>query len=72
MESIHFSSIKKSNIHEKMCKHELLAAVVAGEEDSIFLPVTQGLDVPHPARRFVSPTIAATHSPHVGTHKERT
>jgi hypothetical protein len=55
-----------------LCKHELLAAVVAGEEDSIFLPVTQGLDVPHRARRFVNPEIAATHTPHVGTHRERT
>ena len=55
-----------------LCKHELLAAVVAGEEDSVFLPVTQGLDVPHRARRFVNPEIAATHTPHVGTHRERT
>ena len=46
-----------------LCKHELLAAVVAGEEDSIFLPVTQGLDVPHRARRFVGPTIASHHTP---------
>lgn len=38
-----------------LCKHELLAAVVAGGRDSIFLPVTRGIEVPHRARRFVSP-----------------
>jgi len=49
-----------------MCKHELLAAIVAGEEDSIFLPVTRGLEVPHRARRFVTPAIASRHSPRTG------
>jgi hypothetical protein len=50
-----------------LCKHELLAAIVAGGVDSIFLPVTRGLDVPHRARRFVSPTIAARHTPRIDT-----
>jgi hypothetical protein len=51
-----------------MCKHELLAAVVAGSTDSIFLPVTRGIEVPHRARRFVSPDIAATHTPGTDPH----
>jgi hypothetical protein len=46
-----------------MCKHELLASIVLGTQESIFLPVTNGLDVPHRARRFVSPTVASTHTP---------
>ncbi|WP_424016282.1 hypothetical protein ACOZ4N_01255 (plasmid) [Halorientalis pallida] len=45
-----------------LCKHELLAAIVAGHDKSIFLPKTDGLEVPHRARRFVSPDIAASHS----------
>ena len=44
-----------------LCKHELLAAVVAGDQDSIFLPVTEGLDVPHRTRRLVSPEILTKH-----------
>jgi hypothetical protein len=44
-----------------LCKHELLAAVVAGDRNSIFLPVTKGLDVPHRVRRFVSPDISNKH-----------
>ncbi|WP_254824861.1 hypothetical protein [Haloglomus halophilum] len=44
-----------------MCKHELLASVVCGCQDSIFLPVSRGIDVPHRARRFVSPDIAVSH-----------
>jgi len=48
-----------------LCKHELLAAIVAGDMDTIFLPVTDGLSVPHRARRFVSPDIASTHTPRV-------
>jgi hypothetical protein len=54
-----------------LCKHELLAAVVAGGEDSIFLPVTRGLDVPHRARRFVSPAIASRHTPRTGSELRR-
>jgi hypothetical protein len=46
-----------------LCKHELLAAEVAGRTDSIFLPVTSGVAVPHRARRFVSPTIASRYTP---------
>ncbi|MFC7771738.1 MULTISPECIES: hypothetical protein [Salinirubellus] len=46
-----------------MCKHELLASIVLGAQESIFLPVTDGLDVPYRARRFVSPTVASTHTP---------
>ena len=45
-----------------MCKHELFAAVVAGFDDSIFLPVPRGLDVPYRARRFVSPAVASRHT----------
>lgn len=50
------------------CKHELLAALVAGVEDSIFLPLDSGVDVPTRARRFVSPTVYCQHepSPHTG------
>jgi len=54
-----------------LCKHELLAAVVASGEDSIFLPVTQGLDVPHRARRFVSPAIASRHTPQAESKTHR-
>jgi hypothetical protein len=54
-----------------LCKHELLAAVVAGEEHSIFLPVTRGLDVPHRARRFVSPAITSRHSPQAESKTHR-
>jgi len=46
-----------------MCKHELLASIVLSARESIFLPVTDGLDVPYRARRFVSPTVASTHTP---------
>ncbi|AXG08260.1 hypothetical protein DU500_17365 (plasmid) [Haloplanus rubicundus] len=46
-----------------MCKHELLASIVLGAQESIFLPVTDGLDIPYRARRFVSPTVASTHTP---------
>ena len=48
-----------------LCKHELLAAEVAGRRESIFLPVTRGVGVPHRARRFVSPTIAGRYTPSV-------
>ncbi|QLC35714.1 hypothetical protein EFA46_015785 (plasmid) [Halarchaeum sp. CBA1220] len=44
-----------------MCKHELLASIVCSGQDSIFLPVSRGIDVPHRARRFVSPEIAVSH-----------
>jgi hypothetical protein len=46
-----------------LCKHELFASVVLGNRESIFLPITAGLDVPHRARRFVSPAVANTHEP---------
>jgi hypothetical protein len=46
-----------------LCKHELLAAEVAGRSESIFLPITRGVAVPHRARRFVSPTIASRYAP---------
>ena len=46
-----------------LCKHELLASIVLGAWESIFLPVTDGLDVPYRARRFVSPTVASAHTP---------
>lgn len=54
-----------------LCKHELLAAIVTGGEGSIFLPVTRGLDVPHRARRFVSPAIASRHTPRTETESRR-
>jgi hypothetical protein len=47
-----------------LCKHELLAAEVAERGESIFLPVTNGVKIPHRARRFVSPTIASRHMSH--------
>lgn len=46
-----------------MCKHELLASIVLGAQESIFLPMTDGLDIQYRARRFVSPTVASTHTP---------
>jgi len=47
-----------------MCKHELPASNICGlESSSIFIPKTRGIDIPHRARRFVSPEIAATHRP---------
>jgi hypothetical protein len=46
-----------------ICKHELLASIVAGEEDTLFLPKTSGLEIPHRARRFVSPDFAPSHRP---------
>jgi hypothetical protein len=52
---------KQSAPWRVMCKHELLASVVCGGRDSIFLPVSRGIDVPHRARRFVSPEIAVSH-----------
>ena len=52
---------KQSAPWRVMCKHELLMSVICGGRDSIFLPVSRGIDVPHRARRFVSPEIAITH-----------
>lgn len=56
--------------HEKpfrvMCKHELFACIVCGTLDSIFLPLTRGVDIPHRARRFVSPEVASSHRVHAG------
>lgn len=46
-----------------LCKHELLAAIVLGARESLFLPVTDGLNVPYRARRFVSPAMASIHTP---------
>jgi len=54
-----------------LCKHELLAAVVGGEEGSIFLPITRGLSVPHRGRRFVSPAIASRHTPRTESEYRR-
>jgi hypothetical protein len=45
------------------CKHELLAAIVAGLNDSIVLPVDHGLEVPKRARRLVSPAVYCDHEP---------
>jgi len=52
---------KQSAPWRVMCKHELLASVVCGGRDSIFLPVSRGIDIPHRTRRFVSPEIAVSH-----------
>lgn len=52
-----------------LCKHELLASIVVGARESIFLPVTDGLDVPYRARRFVSPAIASIHTPQLPHHE---
>jgi hypothetical protein len=46
-----------------MCKHELAATIRLAEEDQYILPVDAGVTVPQRARRFVSPTIAAKHTP---------
>jgi hypothetical protein len=46
-----------------MCKHELAATIRLAEEDQYVLPVDAGVNVPQRARRFVSPTIAAQHTP---------
>lgn len=46
-----------------ICKHELAATMRLAEEDQYVLPVDGGVDVPQRARRFVSPTIAARHTP---------
>jgi len=54
-----------------LCKHELLASIIAGGVDSIFLPVTRGLEVPHRARRFVSPAIASRHTPRTNSELHR-
>lgn len=54
-----------------LCKHELLAAIVAGGEGSIFLPITRGLGIPYRARRFVSPTIASRHTPRTEPESRR-
>jgi hypothetical protein len=45
------------------CKHELAATMRLAEEDQYVLPVDAGVDVPQRARRFVSPTVAARHTP---------
>lgn len=49
------------------CKHELLAALTIGTEDSIFLPLDHGVDVPQRSRRFVSPTVYCQHEPAIRT-----
>jgi len=60
---------KQTNKWTVMCKHELAAASRLGnaQEDSLdakyVLPVDVGVKVPLRARRFVSPTVAATHTP---------
>ncbi|TSD08717.1 hypothetical protein DP107_18520 [Haloglomus irregulare] len=54
---------KQSAPFRVMCKHELLASIVCGDHDSIFIPLTRGIHVPHRARRFVSPEIAVSHQP---------
>lgn len=46
-----------------ICKHELCAALVAGIEDTIFLPLDRGVAVPQRTRRFVSPTVYCQHEP---------
>lgn len=45
------------------CKHEVLASLVAGTEDSSFLPLDRGLAVPKRARRLVSSTVYCQHEP---------
>lgn len=45
------------------CKHELAAAIIAGLEDSIILPLDGGCQIPTRARRFVSPDIFCRHEP---------
>ncbi|WP_048075030.1 hypothetical protein [Haloquadratum walsbyi] len=54
---------KQTSSFRVMCKHELLASIVCGDRDSMFIPLTRGIDVPHRARRFVSSEIAVSHQP---------
>jgi len=60
---------KQTNKWTVMCKHELAAASRLGnaQEDGLdtkyVLPIGVGVKVPQRARRFVSPTVAATHTP---------
>lgn len=60
---------KQTNKWAVMCKHELAAASRLGttEKDGLdaksVLPIHIGVKVPQRARRFVSPTVAATHTP---------
>jgi hypothetical protein len=54
---------KQSAAFRVMCKHELLASIICGDRDAMFIPLTRGIDVPHRARRFVSPEIAVSHQP---------
>ena len=46
-----------------MCKHELAATIRLANEDRYVLPIDADVDVPQRARRFLSPTIAAQHTP---------
>jgi len=60
---------KQTNKWAVMCKHELaaascLATAHEGDVDAKYvLPIDVGVDIPQRARRFVSPTVATTHTP---------
>lgn len=60
---------KQTNGWAVMCKHEAVAATRLGMQSSskggpqYTLPVDEGICVPQRARRFVSPMIAAMHTP---------
>lgn len=51
------------------CKHELVAAIIAGLEDTIMLPVLDGLQIPNRCRRLVSPAVYYRHEPGVVSPK---
>jgi len=53
---------KQNAPHRVVCKHEVAAALVLSEVDSIFLPLHKGVDIPARSRRFIDPRIAATHN----------
>jgi hypothetical protein len=54
---------KQNKPYRVSCKHEALAAFVLAQQDGIFLPVDEGLEVPARARRFIDPKIATSHTP---------
>lgn len=46
---------KHEEAYRVMCKHELLASMIAGETDSEYLPIQEGIQVPDRVRRLYDP-----------------
>lgn len=46
---------KQEKPYRVLCKHELFASMVAGEMDSEYLPIQDGIDIPDRARRLYDP-----------------